>query len=83
MELIQDPVARDFLGGVFWMIALFWIVGVAATVFWLWMLIDALVSLRDPVEKILWFLVIFFLHFVGALIYLIVRRPGPARLAHH
>ena len=34
-------------------------------------------TIRDP-EKILWFLVIFFLHFIGALIYLFARR-GPAR----
>jgi hypothetical protein len=38
------------------------------------MLIDALVNEPTPNDKILWFLVIFFLHIVGALIYFFVRR---------
>ena len=38
------------------------------------MLVDALLYEPTPVEKLLWFLVIFFLHFIGPLIYLFVRR---------
>jgi hypothetical protein len=45
------------------------------------MLIDALVNEPTPNDKILWFLAIFFLHFIGALIYLVVRRSGRARAA--
>jgi hypothetical protein len=47
----------------------------AASVFWLWMLIDALTNEPTTNDKLLWFLVIFFLHFIGALIYFFVRRP--------
>ena len=54
---------------------------IAASVFWLWMLIDALVNEPDTGQKILWFLVIFFLHFIGALIYFVVRRSGRTHLA--
>ena len=45
-------------------------------VFWIWMLVDAILNkgLSD-VEKILWVLVVFFLHFVGALIYFLFGRP--------
>jgi hypothetical protein len=52
----------------------FGVLSLLATVFWLWMLIDALVSEPTTNDKILWFLVIFFLHVLGALIYFFVRR---------
>ena len=38
------------------------------------MLIDALIHEPTTGEKLLWFLVIFFLHFIGALIYFLVRK---------
>ena len=44
------------------------------------MLIDAVVSEPTTEEKILWFLVVFFLHFIGALIYFFVRRSGRSRI---
>jgi len=59
---------------------LFFLIGGAlallATVFWIWMLIHAITNkgLSDT-EKVLWVLVIFFLHFLGALIYFFVARP--------
>lgn len=40
-------------------------------IFWVWMLIDCIKSdLKDP-DKLIWILVIFFFHFIGALLYLI------------
>ena len=47
-----------------------------AFVFWIWMLVDCLKN--EPSEgndKLIWVLVIVFLHFIGAAIYYIVRRP--------
>jgi len=43
--------------------------------FWIWMLVDCLTnnSLRGT-DKLVWLLVIFFLHFVGALIYYFVGK---------
>jgi hypothetical protein len=56
-----------------------WGFGIAATIFWLWMLIHALTNKGiDSVEKLVWFLVIFFLHFLGALIYFFIGRPKAA-----
>ena len=52
----------------------------AASIFWIWMLIDVLASNMPVAEKLLWFLVIFFLHLVGAVIYFVVGRSG--RVAH-
>jgi hypothetical protein len=45
-------------------------------VFWIWMLIHAIQNkgLTDT-EKIIWVLVIVFLHLLGALIYFFVGRP--------
>ena len=47
--------------------------GVLAFGFWIWMLIDALTRLPSD-EKLVWVLVIVFLHFLGALIYFFVGR---------
>jgi hypothetical protein len=56
-----------FFGPIHWVL-------LVVTVFWLWMLIDALIHEPTTNEKLLWFLVIFVLNFIGALIYLFVRR---------
>jgi hypothetical protein len=55
---------------------LFWIaLGLLACVFWIWMLIDCLTNGGlNGTEKIVWVLVIIFLHFLGALIYFFVGR---------
>ncbi|MCZ6689851.1 MAG: PLDc N-terminal domain-containing protein [Planctomycetota bacterium] len=45
-------------------------------IFWIWMLVDC--ATNEPSEgndKIIWILIIIFTHPVGALIYLLVRRP--------
>jgi hypothetical protein len=53
----------------------FIILGIVASIFWIWMLVDCLQNTRlQPVEKLVWVLVIFFLHIVGALIYFFVGR---------
>ena len=52
-----------------------WFLVIAASMFWMWMLIDALVNEPTPNDRILWFLVIFFLHFLGALIYFFIGKP--------
>lgn len=75
----MDPVMTDegfwdFFAGV---MNLFFFVGVLALlagIFWLWMLIDALANEPRTEDKLLWFLVIFLLSFLGAVIYFIVRR---------
>jgi hypothetical protein len=57
------------------------ILAVAATIFWIWMLVDVLASRRETNEKILWFLVIFLLHIIGALIYFFVERGKSGSVA--
>ncbi len=70
----------------FWEIMIVFVVvggmGLIGTALWIWMLIDC--AMNEPGEgndKIVWILVIIFTHWIGALIYLFVRRPR--RVAEH
>ena len=52
------------------------LLALALMVFWVWMLVDC--ATKEPSagnEKIIWILVIIFTHWIGALIYFLVRRP--------
>jgi hypothetical protein len=52
------------------------VIGILGSIFWIWMLIDCLMKEPDQGNsKLVWVIVIFFLHFVGAAIYFFVRRP--------
>ena len=56
-------------------------IGIGGTVLWVWMLVDC--ATKEPSEgndKIVWILVIVFTHFIGALIYLLARRPKRIQL---
>jgi len=58
----------------------FFVLGLGGTVLWIWMLIDC--ATKEPSEgndKLIWILVIVFTHLIGALIYLLVRRPQRIR----
>ncbi|MEO0079622.1 MAG: PLD nuclease N-terminal domain-containing protein [candidate division WOR-3 bacterium] len=56
------------------------LVGVAAAVLWIWMLVEVLTRESDEGNnRLIWTLVIVFTHWLGALIYLIVRRPERIR----
>ena len=51
-------------------------IGLAGTIFWIWMIVDC--ASNEPSEgneKLIWILIIVLTHLVGALIYLLVRRP--------
>jgi hypothetical protein len=54
-----------------------WFYMIAASMFWLWMLLEALVHEPSANRRVLWFLLILFLHVIGALIYFFVRRSRP------
>jgi len=52
-------------------------IGLLAFIFWIWMLIDAIQNRSlSGTEKIVWVLVIIFLHFLGALIYFFAGRSN-------
>jgi hypothetical protein len=55
------------------LVALF---GLVASIFWVWMIIDC--ATKEPAQgndKLVWILIIVFTHWIGALIYYLVRRP--------
>jgi len=59
------------------MMVLFAVFGLCGTALWIWMLVDC--ATKEPAEgneKIVWILVIVLTHWLGALIYLLVRRPN-------
>jgi len=62
------------LGEVFFLLIA--LIGLAASVFWVWMIIDC--ATKEPAEgndKLVWILIIVFTHWVGSLIYYFIRRP--------
>jgi Phospholipase_D-nuclease N-terminal len=52
----------------------FWLVGVAAFVFWLWVLIDILKSEFTGSNKIVWLLAVILLPLLGAVLYWFIGR---------
>ena len=77
---MADPVTIGGLIGGF--VILIWLIGLliglvslAATIFWIWMIIDC--AKRDFKDKVVWILIIVFLHILGAVIYyFVVKRPA-------
>lgn len=77
MEFIGAIVGLSFgwLVFAFWMLAL--VVSIGSTVLWVYFLIEVLRFETDENNtKLLWALVIIFTGWLGAVIYLFVRRPG-------
>ena len=56
------------------------VLGVGGTILWTWMIVDC-ASKETSVgnEKLIWMLIIVLTHCIGALIYLLVRRPKRIR----
>lgn len=51
-------------------------VAVGGTILWIWALIDCLTKEGDEHNnRLIWTLVIVFTHAIGAIVYLVVRRP--------
>src|SRR5437764_9325423 len=66
--LAQSSPAPWFAG----MGAVFIIIALLLSVFWLWTMIDCLASSMPTGEKVLWFFVILFLHIIGSILYLLI-----------
>ncbi len=79
LQTASDVSATAAFGGIAIMIILFWLVmigiSIAATIFWVWMLIDA-IQRKFPNEndKVLWILVILLAGGIGAIIYYFVVK---------
>ena len=60
--------------GIFMLLFLF--IGIALTVFWIWMIVEVATSNLEGGEKIAWLLIVILLGWVGALIYFLVKRSS-------
>jgi hypothetical protein len=55
------------------------LLGILYFIFWIWMLIDCLTNQRlQGTEKLIWALVIFFLHVLGPLLYFFIEKQRVA-----
>jgi hypothetical protein len=52
----------------------FWVLAIAASIFWIWMVIDVLTSNMNGTDKLIWALVVIFLHLLGAILYYAIKR---------
>lgn len=53
---------------------------IAASIFWIWALVDCAVhETNEGSTKVVWILVILFTHFIGAILYVLIRRPERIR----
>lgn len=55
---------------------IFLLIGIGGTILWIWMIVDC--ATNEPSkgnDKLIWILIIVLTHWIGALIYLLVRRP--------
>jgi hypothetical protein len=64
--------------------SIFGCIGLFGTVLWIWMLIDCATKETDQGNtKLIWILIIVFTHVLGALLYLLIRRPQRVRELGH
>lgn len=81
--LLADDAAgstADFLvGGVAGLWMIFWIIMTVLGIFWLWTLLAVLISDMSARDKLLWFAVVFFLYFLGAVIYIVAANSNRTR----
>ena len=58
----------------------FLVIGVGGTILWIWAIIDCATKEKEEGnDKLIWILIIVLAHWIGALIYLLVRRPQRIR----
>ncbi len=61
------------ISGVMGLFVLMLVIG--ASIFWIWAIVDCVKNTRlSDSERVAWVLVVIFLHFLGALIYLVAGR---------
>jgi len=64
----------------FLMMLIFAALAIGAMVLWVWAIVDC--ATKEPSEgndKIVWILVIVFTHWLGAILYVLIRRPERIR----
>ena len=70
----QNNSGAGLFAGLGALMIVFWVLGIALTIFWIWMLVDCLTSAMPTNEKILWAIVMLIVPVIGSLIYFFVKR---------
>ena len=74
--MTQNDPGTALVAGFFAIWGIVLIIGLAFTIFWIVEIIDvARREFTDPNAKIMWLLIVIFLHGIGALIYFFVGKP--------
>lgn len=68
----------------FGFVVFFYAMIVGVFILWLWALVDILISkFQDNLMQIVWFLVVFFLPFIGVILYLLMGRSMKLSSNHY
>lgn len=60
----------------------FALIALVTTVFWIWMLIDCATNANlDGTQKLIWVVIILFLHFLGGILYFAIARGSRPKAA--
>jgi uncharacterized RDD family membrane protein YckC len=80
-QAIPDPSMRAAGAGLAGFGIVMLVLAILASIFWIWMLVDCATNRSlEGAQKIVWILVILFLHLLGALIYFFVGRGSRSAL---
>jgi len=75
MQLIYEVLAQSSTAHWFTTLdAILLLLGLITSIFWIWALVDCLSSPMPTGEKVMWFFLMIFLHFIGALVYVAIAR---------
>ena len=76
---MEAGIALFSIFSLFWLLMMFVFaaIGIGGTVLWIWMLVECAAYEPDKAgnDKLMWILIIVLTGMIGALIYMIVRRP--------
>jgi hypothetical protein len=75
VHTLCDDTGAGIFAGLGIIMIVFWLIGAALTIFWIWMLIDCLTRAFPSNEKLIWMLVIVLLGPLGAILYFLIARP--------
>jgi phage shock protein C len=57
-----------------WMVIFAFLFVALLLIFWIWAIVDCLVSRLRPSHKLVWLIIVLFFHFIGALLYFIFAK---------
>ncbi len=75
-QCLADATGAGVAAGLGVFMLVIWGIVLLGSIFVIWMLIDCLTSSMPTSEKLLWALIIIFLHLIGAILYYAIKRSS-------